>query len=450
MELWPVTCSKIALYYNSPKNSIYLAVSHQPRLRPQPAHSILLSLLLMQPLNADPAIYGAKLMELWLVRCCIIALYYNSPKNSIYLAVSWEPRLRPQPTHSILLSPLLLEPLNPAPALFGAKRMELWPVTCSIIALYYNSPNNSRYLAISREPRLRPDLAHSIWLSLLLMEPLNPAPALFGAKLMELWPVRCCVIALYYNLPKNSMYLAISHQPRLRPQPAHSILLSLLRMQPLNPDPAIYGAKLMELWPVTFSIIALYISRRFSSTKTKASAGTFYIVVSASDAAIEPSSAIYGAKLMELWPVTCSSIALYYNSPNNSRYLAVSWEPRLRSHLAHSILLSLLLMEPLNPAPALFGAKLMELWPVTCSIIALYYNSPNNSRYLSISREPRLRPHLAHSILLSLLLMEPLNPVQLCLGLNSWSYGRLDVALSLFTTTRPRIVYISPFLINQD
>jgi hypothetical protein len=202
------------------------------------------------------------------------------------------------------------------------------------------------------------------------------------------------IIALYSNSPYNSIYLAVSRQPRLRPKLAHSILLSLLLMQPLNPAPALFGAKLMELWPVT-----------------------------------------------------CSIIALYYNSPNNRRYLAISQEPRLRPHLAHSILLSPLLMEPLSPAPALFGAKLMELWLVRCCVIALHYNLPKNSIYLAVSRQPRLRPQLAHSILLSLLLM---HPAQLFMGLNSWSYGRLHLALSLFTTTRPTTVDISPFLGNQD
>jgi hypothetical protein len=41
--------------------------------------------------------------------------------------------------------------------------------------------------------------------------------------------------------------------------------------------------------------------------------------------------------------------------------------------VAHRILLYLLLMEALNPSRAILGAKLMEQWPVICSIIGLYY-----------------------------------------------------------------------------
>jgi hypothetical protein len=162
-----------------------------------------------------------------------------------------------RPTHSIMLSLRLIEPLNPAPALFGAKLMELWSVTCStIVVLYYNSPNNRRYLTVYHEPILRLQPTHSILLSLLLMEPMIPSPALLGAKLMELRPFTCSTIVHYYNSPNNRRYLTVSHEPRLRPpQPAHSILLSLLLMEPLNPALASFGTQLMELWPFTCSII---------------------------------------------------------------------------------------------------------------------------------------------------------------------------------------------------
>jgi hypothetical protein len=65
----------------------------------------------------------------------------------------------------------------------------------------------------------------------------------------------------------------------------------------------------------------------------------------------------------------CSIINLYYISPTNRIYLVISWEPRLCLQLAHSILLSLLLMEALDQARAVLGAQLLELWPVICSII---------------------------------------------------------------------------------
>jgi hypothetical protein len=311
----------------------------------------------MEPFNQARAILGAELLELWPVICSIIGLYYNSPTNSIYLSISWEPRPCQQLAHSILLSQFLMEPLNQARASLGAQRLELWPVICSTINLYYNSPKHRIYLAISWEPRLCQQLAHSTLLSLLFMEPLNQAPAILVAELLELCPVKSSIIILYYNSPTNSIYLIISCGPSICWKLAHSTLLSLLFMEPLNQAPAILVAELLELCPVISSIIILY-----------------------------------------------------YNSPTNSIYLIISWGPSICWKLAHSILLSLLLIEPLNQARASLVAQLLELCPVICSIIInLYYNSPTNRIYLAISWEPRVCLQLVHSILLSLLLMKPLN-----------------------------------------
>jgi hypothetical protein len=274
----------------------------------------------MEPFNQARAILGAELLELWPVICSIIGLYYNSPTNSIYLSISWEPRPCQQLAHSILLSQFLMEPLNQARASLGAQRLELWPVICSTINLYYNSPKHRIYLAISWEPRLCQQLAHSTLLSLLFMEPLNQAPAILVAELLELCPVKSSIIILYYNSPTNSIYLIISCGPSICWKLAHSTLLSLLFMEPLNQAPAILVAELLELCPVICSII----------------------------------------------------INLYYNSPTNRIYLAISWEPRVCLQLAHSILLSLLLMKPLNKARASLVAELLELWPVICSTIGLY------------------------------------------------------------------------------
>jgi hypothetical protein len=153
----------------------------------------------MEPWNQARAILGAELLELWPVICSIIGLYSNLPTNRIYLAISWVPRLCRQLAHSLLLSLLLMEALNQARASLGAQLLELWSFLCSIIGLYCNSPTNSIYLAISWEQRLWPQMAHSIFLSLLLMEPRNQARAFGGAQLLELWPVICSIINLYYN-----------------------------------------------------------------------------------------------------------------------------------------------------------------------------------------------------------------------------------------------------------
>jgi hypothetical protein len=169
----------------------------------------------MKTLNQVRAILGAQLLELWPVICSIVGLYYNSPTNSIYLTISWEPRLCQQWAHSILLSLLIMEPFSQARASLGAELLELGPVICSIINLYYNSPKHRIYLAIAWEPRLCLQLAHSILLSLLLMEPLNQAQASLVAQLLELCLVISSIISLYYNSPTNSMYLIISWGPRL-------------------------------------------------------------------------------------------------------------------------------------------------------------------------------------------------------------------------------------------
>jgi hypothetical protein len=89
--------------------------------------------------------------------------------------------------------------------------------------------------------------------------------------------------------------------------------------------------------------------------------------------ALKPVPAIVGAKLMEQWRFLCSSIGFYYNYPHKSRYIAISWEPRLRPVAALSILFGLLLMEALRPVPAIVGAKLIEQWRFLCSSIGLYY-----------------------------------------------------------------------------
>jgi hypothetical protein len=272
------------------------------------AHYILLSFLLMDTLNSAPALFMAKHMELWPVICSIIPIYYNSPNNRRYLIGSHEPSLRPQPKHSILLSLLLMEPLIPSPALLGAKLMDLWTVTCSTIVHYYNSPNYHRYLTVSHEPRLRPEAAGG-----------TLYPVVSDSN------VTCSIIPVYSNSSNNSIYFTVSRPPRPKPQPADSKLLSLLLMEPLN-----------------------------------------------------PALALFWAELVELRPVICSSIASYYNLPNNRRYLTVSHDTILKPQVAHYILLSLLLMETLNPAPGFFMAKIMELRPVICSIISIYYNLPNN------------------------------------------------------------------------
>jgi hypothetical protein len=316
MELWPVICSIVGYYYNStPKHSLYLVISWEPILWLQMAHSILLYLLLMEPLSQARAILGAGLLELWPFICSIICCYSNLPTNRIYLTISWEQRLCRQLAHSILLALLLMEPLNQARASLVAEILELWPVICSSIGLYDNSPTNSIYLAISWQPRLCQQLAHSILLSMLLMVPLNQARASLGAQCLELWPVICSIINLYYNSPKHRIYLVISWESRLCWKVAHSTLLYLLLMQPLNQARSILGAELLELWIFISSIINLN----------------------------------------------------YYNSSTNRVYLTISWEQRLCRQFVHSILFSLLLMKPLNQARASLMAELLELWPFICS-----------------------------------------------------------------------------------
>jgi hypothetical protein len=109
------------------------------------------------------------------------------------------PDFLPEVAHSILLYQLLKVALIPSLAIFGAKLMELWPVICSITARDYNEPNNSRYITVFWKPRLWPEVAHSILLYLLLMGALNPSRAMLGAKPIELWPVICRNIGLYYK-----------------------------------------------------------------------------------------------------------------------------------------------------------------------------------------------------------------------------------------------------------
>jgi hypothetical protein len=235
------------------------------------------------------------------------------------------------------------------------------------------------------------------------MEPLNQARAILVAQRLELWSVICSIINLYYNSPKHRIYLAISWEPRLCQQLEHSTLFSLLLMEPLNQARAILVAQLLELCPVISSIIGLY-----------------------------------------------------YNSPTNSIYLTISWEPRLCWKVAHSILLSLLLMQPLNQARASLAAQLLELCPVICSIINLYYNSPTNRIYLPISWAPFLGNQdfvcSWHILYCSLCFQwsQRTKPELFC-GLTSWSYGLLYVvALLVFTPILPNIAFISPFLGNQD
>jgi hypothetical protein len=285
----------------------------------------------MEPLNQARAILVAQLLELCPVISSIIGLYYNSPTNSIYLTISWEPRLCWKVAHSILLSLLLMQPLNQARASLAAQLLELCPVICSIINLYYNSPTNRIYLPISWEPRLCLQLAHSILFSLLPMEPKNQARAILWANLLELWTFICSsIIGLYSHSPKHSIYLALSWEPRLCLELTHSVMMSFLLMEPLNLARAILGAQLLDPWPVICSIFCRYFP-------TLPQIG--YI------------SPFLG------------------NSPTNRIYLVFSWEPRLCLQLAHSILLSLLLMEALNQARASLGVQLPELWPVICSII---------------------------------------------------------------------------------
>jgi hypothetical protein len=73
--------------------------------------------------------------------------------------------------------------------------------------------------------------------------------------------------------------------------------------------------------------------------------------------AMNPAWAILGAKPMELWRVMCSSIGLYLNSPNKSRYIAVSWEPRLRPEFARCILLAMPSNGGIEPWASYFGGK---------------------------------------------------------------------------------------------
>jgi hypothetical protein len=89
--------------------------------------------------------------------------------------------------------------------------------------------------------------------------------------------------------------------------------------------------------------------------------------------ALKPLPAIVGAKLMALWRAMCSNIGLYYKSHHESRYIAISWEPRLMLVAALSRLSALPLVEALKPVQAIVGAKIMALWGVMCSSSYLYY-----------------------------------------------------------------------------
>jgi hypothetical protein len=64
----------------------------------------------------------------------------------------------------------------------------------------------------------------------------------------------------------------------------------------------------------------------------------------------------------------------------------------------------------LQPVPATVGAKLMELWRVMCISSYLDYKSPLKSRYVAVSREPRVMTQVvAPGILLYQFLMVVLN-----------------------------------------